>query len=303
MDMSKFSVISAHSVDIPTISYKNFGADKEIKVLEKKIKDTERNLHEGKEVSANDRDELNTNRVRVLYLEEVKELKKRKSEAEKKAKEAKKESGDDEEKSEYDILLDYEKAELKTLEEKGYKEPLPEKELKKMEFAMWKFFLPISYSNASFSEKKLSDLPHTLPYDLLKEWTDIKNLHAFTDFEIRTSRTDAYLQYFALFGFRGPKCWLIAEWVGSQIHKTLSPEEKKRHCIHQMDGLQCARKIRIIAAIIAVGLSVISLWMGNSLFSIFFAGICIAICASWKTLETGFSLKEENDLLVYLKTP
>lgn len=300
MDMSKFTVELAHPVDIPSNPYKNLGMDKEIKALEKSIKDAERKLYDGKPDV--DEEQLKKNRERLEYLEKIKELKKRKSEAEKKTKQAEK---DGEEVSEDTIILEYEKEELKKLEEESHKKPKPECMLSGMERATWQMFLPDSYSNASL---KLSDFLHKLPGDLLREWSDLKSVSAFKDYEIRASAPYTHPQYFALFGFRdNAECWLIAHWHGSQTCEPFDIAEIEDQCIEKIRELSYRKGATWVMAILSllVGIpSVLALtshWIAGGIGT-GIAVLLFALSMSWRQeLDTTFSPREEADLLSYLQ--
>ena len=95
----------------------------------------------------------------------------------------------------YNISLEHAKRELKKLEAKQHKKPKTLK-LSELDHRMWKFFLPVLYRDALFSEKKISHFPHRTPYDLHEKWKSCTDGHAFEDYEIRATRPDSYLQYF-----------------------------------------------------------------------------------------------------------
>lgn len=245
----------------------------------------------------------------------IEEIKKTIKEEEKKSKESKRDrllfSEDDPGAPVYNVSLEHEKAKLKKLEAKRHKRP-NESGLSSLDHRMWKFFLPVFYCNASFSERKLSSFPHKMPYKLHEKWKECTDDHVFESYEIRSTRPDAYLQYFALFGYRGPTCWLIAHWNGSKTRTHLTDEEIKSYSLEKLKGIHYTRTRMFAMATLAGILGILALFAGLPTLNFWLNGIgacliilCIAICTTWKqVLETELSPEEEQELLIHLaKTP
>jgi len=293
MDMSTFSVQFANPLPVPDSPFAGINIDAEIKRLKAKLK--RRDL---------DPAERDTDEQWLKDLEERSALEKKIKDLRSKTKETKKKDG--EEAPPYDVSMDFDKSKLKKLEEEKQRKPNTP-ELSDQEWAIWKFFLPVSYCNAASSSNKLASIPHTLPYVLREKWTEYKRAESFKEFEIRASHPDVLPQRFALFGWRDTQCWLIAQWTGSLIQKPLSMDDIRAICLRDLKSIRKARMVRDCGTFALIPFT---LWFGTLhihpfvywpvlLLSI---SLFLALLITWKNLDTELPPREEDELLSYLES-
>lgn len=297
MDMSGFKVA------ITELNRKNNLSKEEEERAEEKIKELKKEIKDIKEERKLSRDETQQRKDGIAA--------------------AKKIFGEDQEGSMEHILgtmiapeddpIKKNEKEIKRLEKEKSQRPTSPT-LEERERAVWAYLLPVSYRD-TFSRKAISQFPHKMPRIIVEEngedtdlWKILNDAHVFETYEIRASQEDPYRLYYALFGYRGEKCWLIAHWSGIQGQLPLSNKELKERCLLLLTGLQNWKICALIATISGIVLGTLSLlsipsgnWFGTSI-SGGLAVLLIALALAWRQeLDSPFSPKEERELFAYLQ--